>query len=118
MIEDIAKIVEEKTSLIYERALHEYMGDHPDEILDNDIQTAVKQRATSQLMFSLSGVTFPENVDQQERIDAWYTDELQDEVVSACKRCMAEEVEKKASSQGDGLSDIDRYLRKHGMGLH
>lgn len=117
MIEEIAKVVEEKTDEIYERALHEYTKDKPGVILDEEIRNTVKQRATSLLMFSLSNLTFPENTDQKERIESWFTEELRNDMVASCKKCMAEEVEKKASAGDDGLSDIDRYLRKHGMGF-
>ena len=118
MIEDIAHIVEEKADEVYERALHDYTKENPGVLISEEVKTVVKQRATSQLMFSLSNVKFPENADQKERVDGWFTDSFRDEVVDACRRCMAEEVEKHAASEGDGLSEIDRYLRKHGMSLH
>lgn len=117
MIEDISKLVEEKVEEVYDICLHEYTKEHPDSQIDDEIRNAVKQRATSHLVFAMSTLTFPENVDQKDKIEAWYTEDIRRETVDAAKRCMEEEIEKKASSQGDGLSDIDRYLRKHGMGL-
>ena len=117
MVEDLAKHVEEKATEAYEIAIREYTTKQPDRIPDEEVKKLAKERATSQLMFALSRMTFRENGDQVEQMDAWYTDEIKQEVINACVACIKDEVEKRASSADDGLSDIDRYLRKHGMGL-
>ncbi|MCR4675539.1 MAG: hypothetical protein K5675_11040 [Lachnospiraceae bacterium] len=117
MIEDFSKIVEEKVNEAYEICVREYTKEHPSAPVDEDIKHAVKERATSHLMFAMSTLTFPENVDQKAKIEDWYTEEVKRDVIDVSKRCMKEELEKKASAGGDGLSDIERYLRKHGMGL-
>lgn len=115
-MDDIAGIVEEKVNEIYERATQEYIGEHPLEGIDEEVRQIVKQRATSQLMFSLSRLTFPEGSDKKERIDEWYDESVRQEIVTACKKCLDEEVHKRSSNGDDGLSAIDRYLAKHGMG--
>ena len=115
-MDDIASIVEEKVNEIYERVIREYIGEHPMQNMDEEVKQIVKQRATSQMMFSLSRLTFPEGVNKKDRIDEWYDDTIRQEMVNACKRCLEEELEKRSGSGDDGLSAIDRYLQKHGMG--
>ena len=117
MLEDIAGVVEEKANEIFEQALGEFAQEKPGVNVDDEVKQIAKQRVTSQLMFSLGNVTFPENADENERIESWYTDSLRDGIIYSCKRCLTEETEKRAASADDGLSDIDRYLRKHGMGF-
>ena len=115
-MDDIAGIVEEKVNEVYDRAVREYVGEHPLEGIEEEIRQIVKQRATSQLMFSLSRLTFPEGTSKKERIDEWYDESIRQEIVTACKKCLEEEVQKRSSGGDDGLSAIDRYLAKHGMG--
>ncbi len=117
MLEDIAGVVEEKANEIFEQALEEFAKEKPGVNVDDEVRQIAKQRATSQLMFSLGNIIFPENADENERIESWYTNSLKAGIISSCKRCLSEETEKRAASADDGLSDIDRYLRKHGMGF-
>ena len=115
-MDDIAAIVEEKVNEIYDRVIHEYVGEHPMMNMDEEVKQIVKQRATSQMMFSLSSLTFPEGADKKEKIDAWYDDTIRQEIINACKKCLDEEMKKRSDSEGEQLSAIDRYLAKHGMG--
>ena len=113
---DIAGIVEEKANEIYDRVVREYIGEHPMTEIGDEVKQIVKERITSQFMFALSRLTFPEGVEKRDRIDEWYDESVREEIISAGKRCLKEESEKRKAGADDGLSAIDRYLQKHGMG--
>ncbi len=115
-MDDIAGIVEEKVDEIFGQVLQEYVGEHPLGVMDEEVKQAAKQRATSQLMFALSRLTFPEGVSKQDRFAEWFDDSVRQEIVIACKHSLKEETEKRSNTGDDGLSAIDRYLAKHGMG--
>lgn len=116
-MDDIASIVEDKVDEIFGKVIQEYVGENPMKALDEEVKQIARQRATSQLMFALSRVTFPEGVSKKDRFDEWYDDSVRQEVVNACKHCLEDEMKKRAGSEGEQLSAIDRYLAMHGMGV-
>ena len=71
MMDEIAKVVEEKATEIFEITVRDYTSEHPLAIIDEESRTVAKERVTSQLMFSLSNLRFPENTDWKERFDGW-----------------------------------------------
>ena len=115
-MDDIAQIVEEKVNEIYERVMREHVGEHPAQPVDDEVKQIVKQRATSQFMFSLSRLVFAEGSSKKDKIDEWYSAEVQQEIINSCKKCLEEEQKKRAAAGGEQLSAIDRYLQQHGMG--
>ena len=115
-MDDVARIVEEKATEIYDRATREFATEHPEKKMDEESLQIARQRVTSQLMFALSDLKFPENADKKERIDGWYNDSIRQELAQVCKKSLMDEILKRQDSEDDGLSEIDRYLRKHGMG--
>ena len=116
-MDEIAEIVDEKVGEIFDRVIREYVGEHPSQNIDDEVKAIAKQRATSQFMFSLSRLTFPEGTNKREKIDEWYDESVRQEMVNACKKCIEEEIKKRAGSEGEQLSAIDRYLAMHGMGV-
>ena len=116
-MDDIASIVEDKVDEIFGKVIQEYVGEHPMGAMDEEVKQIAKQRATSQLMFALSRVTFPEGISKKERFDEWYDESIRQEVCNACKHCVEDEMKKRAGAEGEQLSAIDRYLAKHGMGV-
>ncbi len=115
-MDDVARIVEEKATEIFDITKRDFAFDYPEKKMDEESLQIARQRVTSQLMFSLSNLTFPEGADKKERIDTWYDEEKRKELVTVCKKALYDEVTKREDSADDGLSEIDRYLRKHGMG--
>ena len=116
-MDEIATIVEEKVDEIFGTVVQEYVGEHPMGTMDEEVKQIARQRATSQLMFALSRLTFPEGINKKDRFDEWYDDSVRREVATACKNCLDDEIKKRAGNEGEPLSAIDRYLALHGMGV-
>ena len=114
----IIPVVEKKAEQIAEQEIVKYNKDFPELNLTEQAKNAVKQRAISQLTLQLSKFRFKSDSDLEEQFDNWFETAEQDDLHKACRHCLEDEARKIREDNGQSLSNLDKYLKKHLGDIH
>ena len=114
----IIPVVEKKAEQIAEQEIVKYNKDFPELNLTEQAKNAVKQRAISQLTLQLSKFRFKSDSDLEEQFDNWFETAEQDDLHKACRHCLEDEARKIREDNGQSLSNLDKYLKRHLGDIH
>lgn len=117
-LNEIIPVVEKKAEQIADQEIVKYNKDYPEINLTDDARIAVKQRAISQLTLQLSKFRFKSEIDLEDQFDKWFESTEQDDLHRACRHCLEDETRKIRESNGQNLSSLDQYLKKHLGDIH
>lgn len=110
---EIIRIMEVKAQDIAQQEIANYAKDRPEIQLDDNIRTAVKERAVSQLTLQVSKFRFKEGLELDEQFNNWFAANEEDDLRRTCRHCIEDEVNNILESSGKQMSSLDKYLKEH-----
>lgn len=117
-LNEIISVVEEKATMIANEEIAAYTRAYPELNLTEAAKTATLTRAISQLTLQLSKFHFQQDSDLDEQFKTWFEKNEEEDLRKTCRHCIEDEAKKIRNANGQNLSSLDAYLKKHLGDIH
>ena len=113
MLEEVAKIIGDKSVEIMERELARFKKDYPEYEVEHEIKKHLTEIVNAQLVFKANEFHARGEDPVEDQFNDWLSKGVEEEAGKVCYHYLEDERKKNIKDEDENLGFLERYLKDH-----